>query len=227
LFSKKFISFSASCSCRFNGTGHTYDLSGLHKEGDIDLGKDTLNNEYWWTPCHNTQKCGGDNGVNASPFCQLDAGGALHSCGTLSSQTWQETSDKNGVILQYTGGQNNRSATVTVQCSTDSSPKVVIPPSENPVRVYHVTIASKYGCPGAHAGGGKVDIGGWIFVGIVLGGFVLYCIVGVIINVAVRGQSGLDIVPQREFWFDLPALVRDGVLFIFNKITGRASYHVV
>jgi hypothetical protein len=38
------------------------------------------------------------------------------------------------------------------------------------------------------------------------------------------GATGVEMVPQHEFWFALPGLVKDGFWFIVNKIRGQPSY---
>lgn len=38
------------------------------------------------------------------------------------------------------------------------------------------------------------------------------------------GASGTEMVPQNEFWFALPGLVKDGFWYIINKVRGQSSY---
>ena len=38
-----------------------------------------------------------------------------------------------------------------------------------------------------------------------------------------QGATGLDMIPNRELWTNMPGLIKDGVSFTFNKITGRTS----
>jgi len=42
------------------------------------------------------------------------------------------------------------------------------------------------------------------------------------------GATGVDIIPNVGFWTSLPGLVKDGFMFIINKIRGRGgSYQQV
>ena len=53
---------------------------------------------------------------------------------------------------------------------------------------------------------------------------VTYCAAGMAFNFQVKGQRGIDIIPQRSFWISVPGLIKDGVLFVYSKITGKDSY---
>ncbi len=57
------------------------------------------------------------------------------------------------------------------------------------------------------------------------GGVIPYFILGALFMRYRRQQSGLDLVPNREFWGGLPSLVRDGFSFTWSKLRGQeASY---
>ena len=60
---------------------------------------------------------------------------------------------------------------------------------------------------------------GWIFVIIILVGFVTYMIVGVIVKKFVFKSEGMEVIPNHSFWADLPGLVKDGAVYFFNKLT--------
>jgi hypothetical protein len=49
-------------------------------------------------------------------------------------------------------------------------------------------------------------------------GLLTYFIVGIIINKFKFQKEGLDMIPQRGFWFDLPFLIKDGFVFTFGPI---------
>jgi hypothetical protein len=65
--------------------------------------------------------------------------------------------------------------------------------------------------------------GGWWFVIIVLILVVVYVVVGVSVQ-AIRGNRGLEMIPNLEFWKDFPSLIKDGCVFAFYKITCRSDY---
>ena len=62
------------------------------------------------------------------------------------------------------------------------------------------------------------------FVGLVFPYFVL----GSVYLRFGRNATGVEVIPHYEFWSSLPGLVRDGFMFVFNKITGRqGSYQAL
>lgn len=61
---------------------------------------------------------------------------------------------------------------------------------------------------------------GWFLIGMSLGAFALYFVIGVIYK-AVRGARGIDLIPNVDFWKDLPLMIRDGIVFTFT--CGRGS----
>lgn len=57
---------------------------------------------------------------------------------------------------------------------------------------------------------------------------VVYFVGGALFLKFARGAEGMDIIPNREFWSDLPTLCKDGIMFIVNKIRGGpSSYETV
>eukprot|EP01064_Diplonema_japonicum_P025386 TRINITY_DN3678_c0_g2_i3.p1 TRINITY_DN3678_c0_g2~~TRINITY_DN3678_c0_g2_i3.p1 ORF type:complete len:206 (+),score=45.74 TRINITY_DN3678_c0_g2_i3:54-671(+) len=62
--------------------------------------------------------------------------------------------------------------------------------------------------------------GGVIFLIIFFVGFAVYMGAGMAYRFKVKGETGVNMVPNVEFWKDLPNLMKDGALFIKNKVTG-------
>lgn len=75
---------------------------------------------------------------------------------------------------------------------------------------------------GASSSGGLS--GGSVFIIIVLVASVVYVVGGCAFNKLKKGTSGAkESCPNNEFWFDLPALVKDGFLFTKSKLTGKGG----
>jgi len=103
---------------------------------------------------------------------------------------------------------------------------------------YLFEINSKYGCPqssssgnsgGSGGGGGGGGEGGklgagWIFVIIFFVGFSAYFLIGAVVKWKVYGAAGTEMLPNSTFWVELPGLLRDGCLFVKNKLTGAVGY---
>lgn len=75
--------------------------------------------------------------------------------------------------------------------------------------IFHME--TKYACP---AGIGS----GWVFVLVVVFGFLLYVLLGFAWNHKMNGLPLAESFPHPEFWRGLPSLVRDGCVFSFDKI---------
>lgn len=49
----------------------------------------------------------------------------------------------------------------------------------------------------------------------------LYLAIGTLYNSQIHHRSGLDALPNREFWASVPGLMQDGWYFLLGKATGR------
>jgi hypothetical protein len=82
---------------------------------------------------------------------------------------------------------------------------------------------SKYACPGASPGGssnlpmGQYGVGGLLMT-LSFTAIALYFIVGAIVLRFKFQKTGAEIIPNVEFWKDLPLLIRDGVLFVVDGV---------
>lgn len=57
---------------------------------------------------------------------------------------------------------------------------------------------------------------GSIFLLLLFFGFLFYFIIGGALLYFLRGASGLELIPNIDFWRELPGLVKDGTLFVFS-----------
>jgi len=228
-----------ACKVTFAKSGKSYDITNAYNpNSDYVSPKDTKGNIYYVAPCHNTKfVCS----PSASPVCQLDGVNKPHSCGTLASSlnnanAWIElTPVGTGFTVHYTGGDNGRTSDLTFECGTAQTPTFVGTPFEQPTLDYHLTLKTSYACatgtptppgppsppgpptPSPPGTGGGFDYG-WIFVIIVLAGLALYFVVGAVVKKFVFHAEGLEIIPQNEFWLDLPFLIKDGFFYCVMKI---------
>ena len=51
----------------------------------------------------------------------------------------------------------------------------------------------------------------------------LYFAVGICVQIFVRKRSGINAVPNKDFWTALPGLIKDGSNFTYNRIFKRRS----
>jgi hypothetical protein len=61
---------------------------------------------------------------------------------------------------------------------------------------------------------------GWIFIIVLLLGGFFYLVVGTLYKTMNRGLSGVESIPNIDFWQSLPGLVRDGCKATQNKFCG-------
>ena len=70
-----------------------------------------------------------------------------------------------------------------------------------------------------------MDTTGWIFVGVLLLGAVLYATAGIVYNWKVEGVPGpsREALPHREFWGEIAGLCADGLALVVGGVTGAVT----
>jgi len=153
--------------------------------------------------------------------CQ-SAGGSQNSCGLFSTQLWAPATNGTDVVatVTYSGGdictgqngQPARKAIINMVCTDDAEGNTVV---SEVVCVYTLQMATDAACSGG------VNVG-WVGFSIILAVillFVLYLVIGVIIKWKKYEATGIDLIPNVEFWKDVPFLFKDGWVFVINKVT--------
>jgi len=83
-----------------------------------------------------------------------------------------------------------------------------------------ITWPTRYGCP--TTGGDGLGVGGIIIIVVGIG-FILYLAVGYLYNMKFKDRSGMEAVPNIDFWRSFPGLVVDGCKYAVNKVRGVSS----
>ncbi|KAJ9461638.1 hypothetical protein DIPPA_15423 [Diplonema papillatum] len=81
--------------------------------------------------------------------------------------------------------------------------------------------------PGSPSGG---LTGGGVFLILFFVGFFVYFAAGSAYMYKVKGETGVNVIPNVELWKGLPGLMKDGAAFLKGKVTGGGSegaYHNV
>jgi hypothetical protein len=89
-----------------------------------------------------------------------------------------------------------------------------------PYYLYTLTLHSSTLCKGGVTGGLS---GGTYFVIILLVGSLLYVGIGISVNRFHFQKEGVELIPNVEFWKEIPGYISDGVLFTKEKIMGLIS----
>jgi len=218
----------ANCTYDSATTGYSFDLSPLMKTGGAA----------------NYQYLEADKGTWFINFCANATGTGCKTPGTACQYGSQITGvlpgvftdlvnsvagipdDAQGVNYTYYGGdycagpKRNRQTSIYVICNTTADPgfisEVIEPTDPAMTCMYAIEFQSIYGCPGG--GGGGIEVG-WILIIILIIVVFLYLAVGVVYQWKKNHATGLELMPNHEFWREAPGLFKDGCLYTFRKIT--------
>jgi hypothetical protein len=116
---------------------------------------------------------------------------------------------------------------VYLKCDESATDPVITTNSDNDAQLTYVFyLTTIYACPSADPPSptsppGDDSIAGAIGIVLIVVAFLgllTYFIVGIIINKFKFQKQGLNMIPQKGFWFDLPFLIKDGFFFTFGPI---------
>jgi len=247
-----FVGTHAQADCKGKVGNSNYNLEPLAKAfGDNDATtQDAAGNTYYYRPCKVVKQadCGQGPTNPANPAtCQKDNRMVpkYHNCGITSSAEWKPRTtggDASGFILHFNAGEDSRQSDIEFICDAGAGTGALtaLTPAENPTHYYHLQWKSNLACPGGDGDGdgggdggdGDDDggiSGGWIFIIILVCIAVLYVVGGVIYKRVRTEDRGIDMIPNKDFWFSLPLLVVAGHLYIWRKLRGLcgANYETV
>jgi len=142
--------------------------------------------------------------------------------------------------IVYTSGQAcsgaggpTYSTTINFACNANNNPGKITAVTNTQECKYLMTFTTKFACvsgsPSTNPSGtgpprppGPPPKGdfeyAWIFVIVVCASFIVYLIVGMVYKRVKDDATGLEMIPNIDFWRDLPILVKDGFVFIFSSI---------
>eukprot|EP01115_Flamella_aegyptia_P006141 TRINITY_DN2586_c0_g1_i1.p1 TRINITY_DN2586_c0_g1~~TRINITY_DN2586_c0_g1_i1.p1 ORF type:complete len:264 (-),score=65.07 TRINITY_DN2586_c0_g1_i1:82-873(-) len=236
-----FVYTSSSCSFT-NSNGVKYDLSKMTLSSSAeDYHEENSNKETFWV---NICAATGGATANGNPgnnggwcdegqgCCQMDTHGNFNGCGAATEPYTFGPINGNatieGVTITYTGGTDcspspARSATINVYCDESGTQGTITSITEPSTCQYQIEMTSKYACPQKKSSSknnkGAGDYIGFIFIGLFFLAVIVYLVVGVIWQWRKNHATGLDLIPNKAFWFDFPFLIWDGCKFTVNKIS--------
>ena len=125
------------------------------------------------------------------------------------------------LIITYNNGdlcdpakQTMRSVSIHLVCDTSLAPAdsvfkdVKKEATCNTEYIFH----SKFACPTS----GRTSPTKWLLMAII--GFFLYFLTGAVFSKYYYGAEGKDLIPNREFWEDVPNLTREGCTYSYEKM---------
>jgi len=236
-----------TCTYTDPNTDYEYDLSPLTSDNsdyivDVPEGTDAQTDVGYKISlniCRSvlTNGCSAKGGSQCDACQQwpLDDPGALQynaPLGTVGqtsfSQTVEPGTDGEGLTMKFAGFDSTMQ--INFICNTGAgkgSPAYESKPTGNS---FLLKWKSKNACAtngkaiadsGSSSGGGLS--GGSIMMIIILVVVVVYLTAGIAYQKLKNHAEGLDLIPNKDFWTSLPGLVKDGVMFIVNKIRGTSG----
>jgi len=233
-------------SCTYTNGGNTYNFSPLSNSQDYTV-TDSNQQTYTINLCRSTvtQLCGADVAI-----CQSWAGNGKASAGKYSTFTWQPGQSGATVTAQFAAGDDGRTSEIDFFC--DQTIEVGTPAydSENPQLHYKFKWNTKAACPssnpsttttgqssGGPSSGGSTGhsapppsgglTGGGVFLIILSCCIIVYLGGGIAFNRFQKHETGVDMLPNLQFWLSLPGLIKDGAMFIVNKTCRRGGYSTI
>ncbi|XP_016922397.1 uncharacterized protein LOC108004181 isoform X4 [Apis cerana] len=201
-----------ACSCMFSN-GQGYDLSPLSNSSLIAT-DDLTNFTFYYHPCMNIPL--GNKSTDCYKGVSLCA---VHNNHTFSLGKAEETKiiveiDNTKPPVFILRNENNSITTIALACCNKlCSTHLYINSINIDKNEYHLILTSSYACKTTQIKGLSTGSILLIYFFILTG---IYFIGGTIILKFLRGATGWEMVPNHEFWRNLPSLVKDGVVFTFN-----------
>lgn len=174
---------------------------------------------YQFQICGNTKKVCNKQPAPASKW----RGGKCNNLGDLDTQTIEAIDPANplkGVRIKYNEGDickkqqdgqtqiETRAVSYEITCDSSKTATVLKEIKEINMCEYTIMFESAAACP-ASGGGGS----GKMFLILLLAATAVYCGGGIAYNKYRAQKQGMEMIPQLEFWQQLPGLVKDGVAF--------------
>jgi len=224
------VGFAVDCAPVLNGKN--YDFSPLKSSEDYFIGRSVtkLGWDFIINICNEVIEpaCVRNVGV-----CQVwnyncfFTGCGSASLGSSEDLLFSVSTSGDNILAKFGKGDDGRSSTITFTCDDSAGAGKPTYVAETPINSYQFSWTSAYACPKKGGGGGSggglaIDVG-WLIIILAIVCFVLYLVIGALIKKFKFGAEGTDIIPNKEFWVDLPSLIKDGFMFLVNKTCRRNS----
>ncbi|XP_060076813.1 uncharacterized protein LOC132556417 [Ylistrum balloti] len=206
------------CSCAT--PAFTVDLKPLSTRPQRLLQANDANYTYIYSPCIATGEPCGDGSFTDIAMCQIRKGSpsANWVVGTQASAKFTGSPDDGSLQIEYTAFSQDitRTGQVSVVCSDEEASFSHLGTG---VTVYKFQLKTKYACkPNTGLSVGSVLL--IIFFMLLL----VYIIGGILFMRYVRKAQGVEMIPNRELWAELPLLIKDGILFVSRGCKTDSTY---
>ncbi|XP_063422340.1 uncharacterized protein LOC134706910 [Mytilus trossulus] len=204
----------SACSC-LTESGHLIDLNQLAKKDGTPAYADIIDpngaaDAYAWNPCNAFTL----NDCNNVAVCHEIISGPIFQYIPIGTQDSAEFS-YNGDQLQiaYSDTQNaEQKAVINLVCDKSvhgdfTSLGQDIPPTGT----FLFQLKSKYVCDSS-----GLSVGSILCIGFVSLLF-LYILIGILVQIFIRKESGKRVIPNHDFWVAVPVYIKDGTRFVIGR----------
>jgi len=229
----------SQCSYTDATSGNSWDLTDLQYDSSATefptgYSFQSGTNTFYINFCSPVSSAAiGDTGNKCSSAGSCQLSDQYYNAGQASGYTFApyyasgtatNGTDPDGVALTYSNGNvcqsinKGRISHIWVVCPTNGqATNQISNVVEESTCNYDITFYSDNGCVGGGSGGG-VDPG-WIILLFLSFFFFVYVAIGVPIKFKKYEARGLDLVPNYDFWKDVPFLLKDATVFTIQKVT--------
>ncbi|XP_011149025.1 cation-dependent mannose-6-phosphate receptor [Harpegnathos saltator] len=204
------------CICRLPN-GYYYNLTSLADKEILEDEK--FNLRVYFQPCKDISIF-----INESDVCSSGSGVSLcmynmtsnitTNLGTIRDTQMKLLNSGNNEFPVFEIHHNNVTSIINILCVTDSDINFTIGKISHDTEKYYFNLVSPYGCKKEPQYRGLSTGSVLVILFFTFAG--MYLIAGAIILKTLRGATGWEMLPNHDFWCELPSLVRDGVVFTFN-----------
>ncbi|XP_065845833.1 uncharacterized protein [Oscarella lobularis] len=217
------------CKCR--SSKGVMDLSPLQNGTDSEPIFSQISDGkylYDYSPCADFS----NNHCTDVAVCQVagNTSDSWFNCGKATDTSFGISDADQNIYIDYKGGdpQSNISRSSRVICVCDPSTRALIEAfGDGGTLEYDFTLTSKYCCfvSVPQEGGGGISPGSIMLI-VFFNLLFVYLFVGILYMKFGTGAQGKEVMPNGNFWFALPGLIKSGIVFTFRcgKVDTAGSY---
>lgn len=212
------------CRCEYdNGQGVDISQVVTKVDGYMNTTDPKTQDRYYFHPCHDIKylpsdgpdgkECSSGDGYSLCRF--NNATQAYQRLGTIKDSSFHtDGSGKPFLVFKL----NSVETSVQLLCLKHDQSYLYVNEYQSQLGAGNETnliLFSPFACPITIEEISKPSTGGVLLILFLIGTFT-YFTIGSIVRFMYLGARGIEVIPNLDFWKDLPGLVRDGIRFLQN-----------
>lgn len=209
------------CRCEFeNGQGFDIRSVVTKVEGYMHTVDPKTSDKYFFNPCQDIKFLPSDG-----KECSSGDGYSLCRFNNATQHYQKLGTTKNSSFFTNEHGQqflvfhlNSTVTSIQLLCLKHDESYLFVNPDEIKLRAdngNNLILFSPYACPVTIEEISKPSTGGVLLILFLIGAFT-YFTIGSIVRFMYLGARGIEVIPNLEFWKDLPGFVQDGFRYVRN-----------